>query len=154
MIALRNEELASQFMGTILMMEEFVMPNDLFLIKDNQFLLFCNDMENLMEINLDTTDVKMHNVNPEVIENILSNATTIHQGDLAWSMCNMVNNALQQWSGCTPFQGEQVCVDLSRQATAALSSYSMNLKLNMNSMHISKNGMPITYEEAVYTILS
>lgn len=151
MIVVKNEELAIQFSSSFLLMNKIIMVEDVCFIKDNTFFLICNETSEIIEIDLDRAEIKKYK--GEVSKLKRDSCKEIYKGEFAWSMCNMVNNALQQWTGYTPFYGDDVCNNLSRQATEALKQYGISLELSLRHMKVFKSNRQITYEAAIADVM-
>ena len=105
-------------------------------ILSNDEFIILGDYENSKEFAVDLAKGKVGTIgNLELrTRNHLPNPIRITYGTIVWGMCNMINNAIHQWTGITPFLGKDVREDLSLQASAELAPYGLSLKLTDNNL--------------------
>lgn len=148
MIGISNNEIIDQFKMTMLLMDKPRMFQDFFIVNGNDIYLLAGT--GTVHINLNTGKLDSDKI---TTENLIT--YQINKNMVAWGMCNMINNALQQWIGVTPFCGEDVCRHLSMEATKALRPFSLSLKLTPNYMRVfdKSESFQISYEKAILKTL-
>lgn len=151
MIIIKNKEFANLFTNTFFMMEEYMIFNGICLIIQNKFTIFEASMSKLVEIDLETANMKILPMSHEKINQF--EIYDINNGEIVWGMCNIVNEAVMQWEDATPFRGMRTCQKLSRTVTQALSHYGMSLELTLDYLKVSQYDIPISYEKAIVTLL-
>lgn len=151
MIIIKNKDIANQFTRTFFIMDEFIIFEDICQINENKFLIYEDDMSKKVEIDLETSNIKIHSMNHEEFKN--TKIYDVKDGEMAWSMCNIVNEAVMQWKDCTPFRSKRVCKKLSSEVTRALRLYEISLELTLYSLKVFRDGIPISYEQAVHDML-
>jgi hypothetical protein len=153
MIIIENKEIANRFTKTFFMMDEFIIFNNIYLINENKFFLFDDDMSKIVEIDLETSNI---NIIPINLSNKNLNNFKIYNikdGEMAWSLCIIANEAVMQWKDCTPFRGKKACKNVSNIASRALRIYEMSLELTLNYLKVFQFDTPISYEHAINTLL-
>ena len=151
MIIIKNREVANHFTRTFMEMKENIVFEDLCLISDNKFFIFEHDMTKMVEIDLETSSVKIL----PAIQDKLKNCEKYEakDGDLASSMCNVVNVAVTYWKNFIPFKSKRDCKNLSMAVTRALRPFEMSFELTLNCIRIFHNKKPISFEQAVNILL-
>ena len=96
---------------------------------------------NLTEGNITVGETKFPS-----IDNFVTNIVLTDHDTYAGMACNMIHNAMEQWCGLTPFRGDAVCKDLSRQVTSEIQHLGLSMKLSEDGIFVYKNNLKITYE--------